>query len=244
MEPVSWTQPFNDSEWVFQVKWDGVRCLAEVNGSGTTLYTRRGRERTANYPEVAAALARPELAGVHLDGELVAMDETGRPSFPRILRRDLGKSARLAIPVVYLVFDLLARRGEDLRSRPWEERQDCLAGLELPLPLVRRVENVAGPGGEELYGRCRSLGMEGIVGKQRLSAYRAGKSGLWRKVKVWREQAASPFYWVPATFPGRPHWTQPSLTVRVRYLEWTPGMLLRSPTLLGPAEEGAPCGRF
>jgi bifunctional non-homologous end joining protein LigD len=196
----------------------------------------------------------------------------------------LGRRVQTEIVAAYLVFDLLVWRGEDLRARTWEERQTYLGGLELPDPLVRRVENVPGERGEDLYGRCRALGLEGVVGKQHRSPYRAGKSDRWRKVKVWRELSAviggfletdsspvaslllglyegeeliyigrvaareklpwcerpsPPFRQVPANLPGRARWIEPALAVWVRYLEWTPGMCLRAPVLLGPAEAGA-----
>lgn len=190
MEPVPWPDAFDEPGWLHQVKWDGVRmfCVAD---QGVRLINRRGHQRTLQYPELAGGLENlPD--GTVLDGEVVAF-VNGRPSFHRILQRDFAtqpvaiKAKLAAIPVSYLVFDLLYCRGKDVRQLPLLERHSLLAdlcqGQQQPVHLAESF-----PSGKTLFGAVTQQGLEGIVAKQQQSLYLPGKrSTAWRKIKRFLE---------------------------------------------------------
>jgi len=186
MEPVAWAAGFDDPGWLWQLKWDGVRCLAAVDGDGVRLWSRRGTPWTQRYPELAGELpaavgpGRPAL----LDGEVVALDADGRPSFQLVLRRAGHRRPEpallRAVPVVYAVFDALAWEG-DIRRLPLHERLRLLGQLR-PTPHILGVEAQAG-GGVRLVAAAAAAGLEGAVAKRTASAYTAGQSADWRKVK-------------------------------------------------------------
>ncbi|MDA8346565.1 MAG: hypothetical protein M0Z66_13955 [Thermaerobacter sp.] len=175
MEPISWPQPFDDPHWQFEIKWDGVRCLAVCTDDGVRFFGRRGSDWTGRFPEVEGDLAGQR--GV-FDGELVVLVD-GRPSFPAMLRR----LRRTQGPVHYMVFDRLEdEEGRDLRALALPLRQAALPELS---GALRRVPAVRGDG-QTLFRAAEEAGLEGIVAKRLDSPYVAGKSSLWRKVKCWR----------------------------------------------------------
>lgn len=189
MEPVSWPTPIDNPGFVHQVKWDGIRILARVGRGGVSLRTRRGGNRTENYPElhILAHLLRGK--DVLLDGEAVVLDDEGRPSFGRILRRDQTRRAnrvlQQSLPVYYVVFDLLFLSGESLMDRPFAERHQILSNLltyEGPVALCTNH-----PEGAELFEATGRMGLEGIVSKELTGRYHPGrKHPTWRKVKHFR----------------------------------------------------------
>ena len=178
-----WPAPFTDPGWLFEMKWDGVRAVLAWDGEQPVLYSRTGREVTGSYPELAGfAPGRPCV----LDGEIVAFDEQGRPSFPSLQKRIgigggmLATQAARANPISYVVFDLLFD-GEDLRNRPIEQRLERLGALNLPAPLVGSA--VVETEGEALFAAVAERGLEGIVAKRLGSRYRPGeRSPDWRKI--------------------------------------------------------------
>jgi bifunctional non-homologous end joining protein LigD len=181
---------FTREGWLFELKYDGVRALAEVGRGVAHLYARTGGERTRLYPELAVALAHLPLEHAILDGEIVALDERGRASFERIQRRFTQTSAadvealRREVPVVYYAFDCLEVDGFDLRRLPLAERKRILAALVPPRGPLRLADHVAGDG-VALYEAARAHGLEGVVAKQVDSTYAAGeRSKRWLKVKV------------------------------------------------------------
>jgi bifunctional non-homologous end joining protein LigD len=177
-------QPFDDPDWVFQPKLDGMRTLAYVAGGEVRLHSRRMRDITAQYPEITRELQTLDQELI-LDGEIVALDETGKPSFQRLQHRiGLTTGARIAEaePVTYFVFDVL-HAGRDVRSLPWEERQEILAAC-LPSGDVVRLVPSFPEHGEQVLQTCLDLGFEGVVAKKKGSAYESGKrSPAWRKIK-------------------------------------------------------------
>ena len=177
MEPVVWAKAFDDPGWQFEIKWDGLRCLAYAGRDDVRLYGRSGSCWTDRLGELRAALKGLRQV---LDGELVVLRD-GRPSFPAVMRRlHHGEG-----PVHYMVFDCLFAGGEDLRQAPLVVRQREL--LRLPAsPFVHRVEAVAGAG-RALFQVASESGLEGIVAKRRDAPYESGKSALWRKIKCWRK---------------------------------------------------------
>lgn len=178
-----WLRPFNDSGWVFEVKWDGVRAILSTDGESISLRSRRGNDITRVYPELSAfAPSRPSV----LDGEIVAFDEAGNPSFGALQgRMNLSGGMRAVeasrtTPVTYVVFDVLFD-DLDLTDRPLEARLEKMTAIELPPPLVR--SEVVVTDGEALFAAVVEQGLEGIVAKRRGSPYRPGtRSPDWRKV--------------------------------------------------------------
>lgn len=176
--------------WAFEVKWDGVRVLADTTGPHLRLWSRQQREVTPAYPELAGLAALPDSV---LDGEVVAMDG-GVPSFAAIAERmhvrDPRRAAELARvrPVTYLVFDALRVAGTDVTGRPYDERRAVLDALALP-------EHVAPSpvydDGDELWSVTGAHGLEGVVAKRRASRYRPGvRSPDWVKVAHRHHRAA------------------------------------------------------
>ncbi|GAB2929604.1 ATP-dependent DNA ligase [Micromonospora polyrhachis] len=175
------------SEWGYEFKWDGVRALADIGGATIRLYARSGAEITIAYPELAAL--REQVDDVLLDGEVVVLSGGGVPSFTALAERmhvrEKGKAARLAaaMPVTYMIFDLLRWRGESLTGRPYRERRDLLDGLDLNGP------NWAVPpvfsDGPATYEAAGEHGLEGVMAKRLDSAYRPGvRSPDWVKIKL------------------------------------------------------------
>lgn len=190
MELVTRSEAYDDSETVFQVKWDGVRCLAYAYDDGVRLFNRRLNPRSAQYPELLAALgALP--AGTVLDGEIIAPGPDGKPLLPRVLRRDLARAANpmltAAVPVRYMIFDVLWLRGEPMHELELTKRLDALASLSFPEPVLR-VDSVKG-WGKALFAAVSDEGLEGIVAKKARSRYLIGqRSPLWEKIKCMRER--------------------------------------------------------
>ncbi len=182
MVAVPWPRPFSDPEWLFEVKWDGVRLLLYWDGAAVRLRTRRGRDATATYPELAGfRWPRPAV----LDGEVIVLDEAGNPSFERLQQRmNLAGGARIAeaarnLPVSFVVFDVLYD-GIEVIEEPLTARRSRLVGT-LPPPLV--LSEVVEGEGEALFAAVAARGMEGVVAKRRASVYRPGaRSPDWRKV--------------------------------------------------------------
>jgi len=183
-------KPFTNAGWVFELKWDGMRVLAWVRKGKAELRARTGRAVTAQFPELAALPARIAAAEALLDGEVVVLDEEGRPDFSRLQHRmGVERPAAALVAealVVYYVFDLLYADGYDLRGVPLIERKDFLRRILLPEDPVRYSSHVTGEG-ESLYKLAKERGLEGIVGKQARSTYRAGRSPQWVKLKTTSE---------------------------------------------------------
>ena len=182
------TPPAGD-EWGFEVKWDGVRALAYVEGGRARVESRNLLEITAQYPEIADLA---EALGAHqavLDGEIVAFDDAGQPSFERLQQRmGLGSASvvrrrKKEYPAVYLVFDLLFLDGHPTMAMPYTERRSLLGKLIPEGPTWRVPEYHAGDG-EALLEASRASGLEGLVAKRLDSVYEPGKrTRTWLKVK-------------------------------------------------------------
>jgi len=175
--------------WVFEMKYDGYRLEALLDGGGVRLMTRRGNDWTRRFPELAKRLARLPAKQAVLDGEVVALDASGRSHF-NLLQQSLD--AARSGDLVYFVFDLLALEGEDLRSRPLAERRDRLERLlrkarALDTGLVRLGQRLEGPGAALLRAACQH-GLEGIMGKRLDAGYSSGRGPAWVKVKCGRRQ--------------------------------------------------------
>jgi bifunctional non-homologous end joining protein LigD len=195
--------PADQRRWAYEIKWDGIRAIAYCAAERLRLETRNLNEVTVRYPELDGlngALAPHEAV---LDGEIVAFDDAGRPSFQRLQgRMHLTGPAQIqrmaaTMPVVYVVFDLLWLDGESLMRRPYEERREALAGLGLQDEHWRTPSHTVGDG-ERLLDVSREHGLEGIVAKRLGSIYEPGRrGGSWVKVKNTRRQELVIGGWVP-----------------------------------------------
>jgi bifunctional non-homologous end joining protein LigD len=181
--------PFSDPDWLFEPKLDGYRMLAARVGPSVRLLTRNGNDATRTFPEIVRALKALPVSDFVLDGEIVAHDAAGRPSFQRLqqrarLRRPIDvKWASLRQPTTYYAFDLPGLCGHDLRGLEIERRKELLRDLLPPAGPLRYVDHFVGQG-EALFDGVIALGLEGIVAKRRGSKYREGRSDAWRKVRA------------------------------------------------------------
>jgi bifunctional non-homologous end joining protein LigD len=191
-----------DADWGYEFKWDGVRAMARVTDGRVELFSRKSTDITVRYPEVTRAPAA--LAGhtALVDGEIVALDDQGRPDFGMLQGRMHRTGPEVtalaaAAPVTYLVFDLLAWDGEDLTARPYAERRERLDELGLSGHRWAVTPWFRG-GGAEVLAASRDNQLEGLVAKRLDSPYRPGvRSPEWRKVKQFRTQSVVIGGWRP-----------------------------------------------
>jgi bifunctional non-homologous end joining protein LigD len=177
-----------DDDWVFELKWDGYRAIATVRGGEVTLRSRNGLDFTATYPELQQ-LAEAVDGDVVLDGEIVALDDRGRPSFGLLQTRsgltnprDVAR-ARAAQGVAYYVFDLLDRDGVSLAAQAYTVRRQELRTAVRDAGVVRVPDDV-GTDLDAAVATSRRLGLEGVIAKRASSPYRLGRrSRDWLKIK-------------------------------------------------------------
>ncbi|MRG59687.1 ATP-dependent DNA ligase [Agromyces sp. CFH 90414] len=182
-------------DWALEWKWDGIRVIARTEGGAVHLTSRSGRDETERYPELGN-LARALRADAVVDGEIVALDEQGRPDFGRMQpRMNVTKPREIAelaasVPVKLLLFDVLEIAGVPTVDEPWERRRERLErllrpGTDVPVEVPALAEGTPAPALEE----SRRLGLEGLVAKRRRSTYRPGaRSADWIKLKLTRTQ--------------------------------------------------------
>ncbi|MFI4970362.1 MAG: non-homologous end-joining DNA ligase, partial [Lysobacterales bacterium] len=180
--------PFNHADWMWEPKLDGYRVLAFIDAHGVRLRSRRGLELAGIFPRLAAELREQAVRGMILDGEVVAFEASGRPSFNALQNRFQLKTEReitaadKTTPTLYFAFDLLYFEGIDLRRTPYPDRRRYLAQCLLPSPIVQLVHAVED--GEAMHAAALASGFEGVIGKRKDSRYEAGKrSSAWVKVK-------------------------------------------------------------
>jgi bifunctional non-homologous end joining protein LigD len=181
--------PFDDPGWMWEPKLDGYRVLAFIGENGVKLRSRRaGLDLAAAFPRLVAELPKQAVNGMILDGEIVAFDAAGRPSFSALQNRIHLKTEReiaaadQQAPVVFYCFDLLHFGGVNLRKHPYRDRRRYLSQCLLPSPLVQLVH--AADDGKELHAAALASGFEGVIGKRKDSVYEPGKRvGTWLKIK-------------------------------------------------------------
>jgi bifunctional non-homologous end joining protein LigD len=172
--------PFDRPGWVYEEKYDGIRLLAYKDGSRVSVLTRNLIDRTERFAEIAAAVAALPAPTLVLDGEAVVFDATAVSRFG-LLQRGSGAA-------VFVVFDCLYARGEDLRSLTLAERRRLLEREVRESPVLRLARRL-GPDGRRALARARRLGLEGIIAKDPASRYAAGLRGpAWRKIKLRNDQ--------------------------------------------------------
>jgi len=193
--------PFDDPDWLFEVKWDGFRVEAIVDGGSTQLRTRGEKDAAQWY--FGPFLDPPSWIGAKdaiVDGEVIALDDRGEPDFALLQARIKGRAtAAEPTPFVYEVFDLLHLDGRSLLDEPLEERRRLLSSVLRPDPRVRLSEHIEG-GGLAFFEAARVRGLEGIMAKDRRSLYVPGKrSDRWQKVKIRPEQELVVGGWAKGT---------------------------------------------
>ncbi len=170
-------KPFSSSDWVFEIKWDGYRAIAETGPNGVRLYSRNGLVFDKKYEPVSLALQEIKEEAV-LDGEIVVLDEQGNPDFQRL--QDYANNQQ---GLYYYVFDLLFFKGKDLRDLPLLERKTLLNKLINGHGTLRYCDHVNADG-ESFFHAAKEKNLEGIMAKKANSIYRSGKrSGQWLKIK-------------------------------------------------------------
>ena len=190
------------TEWAFELKWDGVRALATVRDGEVTLRSRNGNDLTAQYPELRELGERAGVDGV-FDGEIVALDERGRPSF-QLLQNRMGltkprevEAARKATPVRFLLFDVLEADGHELTRLAYTNRREALstvvdAGGVIEVPPAHDGDL------DQAMRDSRKAGLEGVVAKKRASKYAEGRrSEAWLKLKHYATQEVVVGGWKP-----------------------------------------------
>ena len=177
-------KPFSSPEWLYEIKFDGYRCLARIAGGQVQLRTKNGTDCTAWYPEVAEALAGVPGGPHVIDGEAAVLDDLGRANFDRLHKRAARRRRYTGCdPVTLCAFDLLMHDGRDIMGLPLVERKALLRHLLASVPGVLYVGDL--PAREELFAQAvLPLQLEGFVAKRRDSAYVPGeRSPHWLKIK-------------------------------------------------------------
>jgi bifunctional non-homologous end joining protein LigD len=187
------TKPFDDPNWLFEIKWDGYRAVAFIQNGRLRLVSRTQNDLTKQFPELAALPNFVKAKRAILDGEIVALDEQGRPSFSLMQQRTgfrPGKHrlpGREGVPVIYYAFDLLYLDGADLRRVPLEERKQRLQSIVENSAVVHFSDHYAEKG-LALFEAAKQRGLEGIVAKKRTSLYEEKRSRDWMKIKITTSQ--------------------------------------------------------
>ncbi len=178
--------PPDETQWLYEIKFDGYRALALKGGANVELWS--ASKKPLHFPGIAAAVAALDCESAVLDGEVVALDEQGRPSFQLLQNAgDISSSPSLC----YYVFDLLQVEGRDLRKLPITERKERLAQLLAGQPAGGTLRFSASLDGQpaRLVEEVRKLGLEGLLAKQRTSIYESGRrSPVWQKFRLLNEQ--------------------------------------------------------
>jgi bifunctional non-homologous end joining protein LigD len=181
--------PPSSDDWIFEVKWDGVRAITYIEDGRMRMLSRNGHSMERQYPELSILPHHVNAKTAILDGEIAALDERGLPSFELLQRRitvaDASAIATLARkdPCVFFAFDLLYLDGQDLRGLPLVERKKWLKEILKPGDLVRYSDHFVGNGPELLAG-AKAQGLEGIIAKRANSFYESRRTSDWVKYKV------------------------------------------------------------
>jgi bifunctional non-homologous end joining protein LigD len=195
--------PANQDDFGFEYKWDGVRAICFLDGSGARLESRNLLDMTASYPELKGLGQALGPRTAVLDGEIVAFDRDGRPDFSMLQHR-IGLTADRAlargmheVPVTYMVFDVLYLDGRFVTDKTYEERRRLLEGLGLSGSNWQTPPSHRGAG-DSMLGAAREQRLEGIMAKRLTSRYTPGlRSKEWRKIKIVRRQEFVVGGWVP-----------------------------------------------
>src|SRR5438477_5742376 len=176
-------QAFDNDRWLFEVKWDGVRLIAFIDEGKVLMQSRAGRSVDAEYPQLQAISRFVNAKQAIIDGEVVVLDEHGKPSFQ--LWQNRGRETR---DLHYMVFDIVFFDGQRLFKVPLEDRKRLLRDIVRDSDLVKYSDHVVGEG-KAFFAAAKQQQLEGIVAKLRDSLYQPGaRSSAWMKIKANREQ--------------------------------------------------------
>lgn len=182
-------EAFTSDEWIFELKMDGYRLLAGKRGGEAKLMTRNGNDYTEVFPEVARAIKAIPLDDFVIDGEVVVLDPDGKPSFSLLQRRgrlhnaNEIRNAAVELASTFFAFDLLGAEGFDARTLPLLKRKELLKLALPPVGAVRFLDHIPAQG-EAFLASVSQMNLEGIIAKKADSAYRAGRSPHWLKIKA------------------------------------------------------------
>jgi bifunctional non-homologous end joining protein LigD len=214
-------QAFDRAGWLFEIKLDGYRLLAGIDGGQPFLRYRRGLDATAIYPEIALALRSMPYQQLVLDGEVVCFDPSGRPDFGRLQTRAMLSRARdsaraaLTTPAHLMAFDLLGFEGRDARDLPLARRKELLRQLVADVGVIRYVDHIE-QRGADVFASVQELGLEGVVGKKADSRYRSGRFSDWVKVRCERTDEFAVVGYTPPSGTSRIGFSGLHLAVRDR----------------------------
>ncbi len=181
--------PPSSDDWIFEVKWDGVRAICYIDSGHLHMVSRNGNPMDRQYPELSVLPHHIDATTAILDGEIAALDPRGLPSFEKLQSRiNVTEAATIAAlarkdPVVFFAFDLLYLDGYDLRGLPLIERKKLLKEIVKPDDLIRYSDHFAG-NGPALLEASKQQGLEGIVGKRAQSKYESRRASDWCKYKI------------------------------------------------------------
>jgi bifunctional non-homologous end joining protein LigD len=187
-------EPFNDDQWLYEVKWDGYRAVTFLKSGSATLVSRNHNDLTDEFPEIARALADLGVENAILDGEVVALDPQGRSSFSLMQQRTgmtsptKFRSRDASLPIVYYLFDLLYLNGYNLMRVGLEQRKQLLQQIVPRGTGLLRYSDHYPSDGVALFAVARDKGLEGIVAKMRNGSYVQKRSREWLKIKITRRQ--------------------------------------------------------
>ena len=177
--------PFSNKEWIYEIKWDGYRAIAEVNNGDVKFYSRNGNSFLTTYTPIVEELLKLKVKAV-LDGEVVVLNEEGNPDFQKLQYY----SENTHLPLLYYVFDLLELNSKKLYSRPLIERKKLLHKLIKDNSLVKYSDHIE-ERGEDFFEVSKHKNLEGIMAKRKDSLYYPGKrSADWLKIKHHRSDEA------------------------------------------------------
>ena len=182
-------KPFDDPDWLFEIKWDGYRAIAFIADGNVRLVSRNQNDLTPRYPELRELGKFIRAKSAVVDGEVVVLDEQGRSSFSLMQQRTgIRKHGRQAtprseLPVLYYAFDLLYLDGYDLRRVTLKERKHVLKEILTPGEIVRYSDDFPGQG-VALFEAAKQKGLEGILAKHKGSTYEERRSREWLKIKI------------------------------------------------------------
>jgi bifunctional non-homologous end joining protein LigD len=181
-------EAFTRDGWLFELKLDGYRLLACKRGGEALLLTRNGNDYTEVFPEIARAVKALPLDSCIIDGEVVVLDESGKPKFQLLQQRgrissplDI-KRASVELPAAFYVFDLLSFEDFDARPLPLSRRKELLAQLIPKIGAVRYLDHIMREG-EAFLKQVAALGLEGVIAKKADAPYRGGRTDKWLKIK-------------------------------------------------------------
>src|SRR4051794_2849080 len=186
------TKPPAGNQWLYEIKWDGVRALCRIRDGELAMFSRRGNRCEAQYPELEDLPEHVEAKEVWLDGEICVLNEEGRSRFGLIQHRINANPSAIARltethPAVLILFDVLYANGYDFRGCSLEDRRKVLQSLVKPEGNIR-ISDTYDTDGEQMFEAARNMGLEGVLAKDRRSKYESGRSSKWQKLKILNEQ--------------------------------------------------------